>query len=166
MSFSAVRFIVLVFMAGEVGRAIHADIPLWHFAFAMPAAVLATAAGITPAALGIWEFTYAGALSLLGTPLGVTTAVALANRVLCSVASILLGLFLLPCFVFSRARHPVCTHGRACGATDETVSHRATEHTIERVGYRQSASAGGVSHAAGNGPDSYQGTTSGVATPV
>ena len=109
MSLSAVRFLVLVLMAGETTAAIHAGLPLWHLAAAMPFAVLATAFGITPGGLGLTEFTYAGVLSAFGTPLAVTTQWALANRLLVSAGSIAIGVLQLPFFFAFRAtaRRPI-----------------------------------------------------------
>jgi len=102
MFLSALRFTVLVLMARETAVAIHADIPLWHLAAAMPFAVFATASGITPGGLGLTEFTYATILSGLGTPITLTTEWALANRLLISGASISVAVLLLPFFLAFR----------------------------------------------------------------
>jgi uncharacterized membrane protein YbhN (UPF0104 family) len=104
MCLSALRFAVLTVMAAEVGRSVHADIPWWHFAFAMPAAILATAAGLTPGSLGVWEFSYVGALALIGTPLRVATTVALANRLLGSAAALLVAILATPLFLATRTQ--------------------------------------------------------------
>ena len=107
MFLSAIRFTVLVLMAKETAVAIHADIPLWHLAAAMPFAVLATASGITPGGLGLTEFAYATILSGLGTPLTLTTQWALANRLLIAGGSIAVAVLLLPFFfAFRMAAKP------------------------------------------------------------
>jgi uncharacterized membrane protein YbhN (UPF0104 family) len=99
MALSLARFGVLVLMASQTTATIHADIPLWHLAAAMPFVVLSSALAITPGGLGINELTYATALDLFGTPLTTGAAWALANRLLIvaasfAVAIVALGLFL------------------------------------------------------------------------
>ena len=104
MFLSALRYTVLVLMAEETTAAIHANIPVWHLAVAMPFAVLATAIGITPGGLGVTEFTYTGVLYALGTPLAVTSQWALVNRLLIFAAAIIMGICLAPFFFFGRIR--------------------------------------------------------------
>jgi len=79
---SVVRFGVVVLMAGQTAEAIHAHIPLWHIAAAVPFVVIANAIAVTPGGLGLNELTYATALKLFGTPLAVAAQWGLANRVL------------------------------------------------------------------------------------
>lgn len=102
MLLSALRYMVLVIMAQETTAAIHANIPIWHLAVAMPFAVLATAIGITPGGLGITEFTYTGVLHALGTSLAVTSQWALVNRLLIFAAAMIMGVCLAPFFFFAR----------------------------------------------------------------
>ena len=79
---SAVRFGVVVLMAGQTAEAIHAHIPLWSMAAAMPFAVFANVMAVTPGGIGVNELTTATALKLFGTPLAVAAQWTLANRVL------------------------------------------------------------------------------------
>ena len=79
---STVRFGVVVLMAGQTAEAIHANIPLWHMAAAMPFVVIATVLAVTPGGIGVNELTFATALKLFGTPLSVAADWSLANRIL------------------------------------------------------------------------------------
>jgi uncharacterized membrane protein YbhN (UPF0104 family) len=79
---SAVRFGVVVLMAGQTAEAIHAHIPLWNMAAAMPFVVFANAIAVTPGGIGVNELTIATALKLFGTPLAVAAQWSLANRFL------------------------------------------------------------------------------------
>lgn len=105
---SAVRFFVLVLMAGQTTKAIHSTLPLWHMAVAMPFVVLSASLGITPGGLGLTEFTYATILTLFGTPLSLTTEWALANRLLTIAAALIVacgGGILLLCKAPARLRN-------------------------------------------------------------
>jgi uncharacterized membrane protein YbhN (UPF0104 family) len=82
MILSAVRFVVVVLMAGETAAAVGAPIPLWHIAAAVPFVYLATAIAATPGGIGVNEMTYAGILKMYGTPFSVAAPWVLANRVL------------------------------------------------------------------------------------
>jgi uncharacterized membrane protein YbhN (UPF0104 family) len=79
---SAVRFGVVVLMAGQTVEAIHAHIPLWHMAAAVPFVVIVTVIAVTPGGIGVNELTLATALKVFGTPLTVAAQWTLANRVL------------------------------------------------------------------------------------
>jgi uncharacterized membrane protein YbhN (UPF0104 family) len=79
---SAIRFGVLVLLAGQTAEAIHAYIPLWQIAAAVPCVVIASVVVVTPGGIGVNELTYAAALHLFGTPLAVASPWALANRFL------------------------------------------------------------------------------------
>ena len=79
---SAVRFGVVVLMAGQTAEAIHAQIPLWHMAAAVPFVVIATIVAVTPGGIGVNELTSATALKFFGTPLAVAAQWSLANRFL------------------------------------------------------------------------------------
>jgi uncharacterized membrane protein YbhN (UPF0104 family) len=82
VTLSTIRFGVVVLMAGQTSEAIHANIPLWHMAAAMPFVVMATAIAVTPGGIGVNEFTSTTALNLFGTPLTTAAGWSLANRVL------------------------------------------------------------------------------------
>jgi uncharacterized membrane protein YbhN (UPF0104 family) len=79
---SAVRFGVVVLMAGQTAEAIHAGIPLWHMAAAVPFVVIATIIAVTPGGIGVNELTSATALKFFGTPLAIAGQWSLANRFL------------------------------------------------------------------------------------
>jgi uncharacterized membrane protein YbhN (UPF0104 family) len=80
---SALRFGVVVLMAGQTAAAVSAQIPLWKLAAAMPLVVLATALAITPGGIGVTELTYTGALKLFGTSTSIAASWSIANRILC-----------------------------------------------------------------------------------
>lgn len=101
---SLLRFAVLVLIAGQVTSAIHANIPLWHFAAAMPVVVIAMALSITPAGLGVTEVAYAGMLGLFGTSLPAATQWAIANRLLSCVATLLVAVVATLAFLVVRVR--------------------------------------------------------------
>jgi uncharacterized membrane protein YbhN (UPF0104 family) len=82
VSLSTIRFGVVVLMAAQTSEAIHANIPVWHLAAAMPFVVIATVVAVTPGGIGVNEFTSTTALNLFGTPLSVAAGWSLANRVL------------------------------------------------------------------------------------
>lgn len=82
MTISAVRFVVLILMSGQVARAVGAHIPLWQFAAATPFVILAYALAITPGGLGVTELGYTFALHLFGTPVNVAAQWALESRIL------------------------------------------------------------------------------------
>ncbi len=123
MCLSGLRFIVFVLMADRTTTAIYADIPLWHFAMAMPFAMLATALGITPGGLGVTDLTYAGLLHAMGTPLAVTTQWALANRVLIFAAAMVMAVPILPLFFALRARK---------AASESSPQAQPADSTLER----------------------------------
>lgn len=79
---SAVRFGVVVLMATQTAEAIHAHIPLWHMAAAMPFVVIANTIAVTPGGIGVNELTSSTALKFFGTPLVVAAQWSLANRFL------------------------------------------------------------------------------------
>jgi len=79
---SAARFGVVVLMAGQTAEAVHARIPLWHMAAAVPFVVIATIIAVTPGGIGVNELTSATALKFFGTPLAVAAQWSLANRFL------------------------------------------------------------------------------------
>lgn len=83
---SAVRFGVVVLMAEQTAQAIHAHIPLWDMAAAVPFVVIATVIAVTPGGIGVNELTCATALKLFGTPLAVAAQWTLANRVLATAS--------------------------------------------------------------------------------
>ena len=83
---STIRFTVVVLMAAQTADAIHAQIPVWHMAAAMPFVVIATVIAVTPGGIGVNEFTSATALKLFGTPLAVAAQWSLANRFLVTAA--------------------------------------------------------------------------------
>lgn len=87
VALSALRFVVLVLMAGETTEAISANVPLWHLAAAMPFVVFSNALAVTPGGLGVNEITCATALGLFGTALPAAAQWALANRFLMAAAS-------------------------------------------------------------------------------
>ncbi len=99
MLLSAIRFAVVVLMAGETAAAVGAAIPLWHLAAAVPFVYLATVIAATPGGIGVNEMTYAGILKMFGTPFSIAAPWTLANRVLgmascflvAAVAAILMG---------------------------------------------------------------------------
>lgn len=82
VTLSTIRFGVVVLMAAQTSEAIHANIPIWHLAAAMPFVVMATAIAVTPGGIGVNEFTSTTALNLFGTPLSIAAGWSLANRVL------------------------------------------------------------------------------------
>ena len=79
---SAIRFGVVVLMAGQTAEMVHANIPLWHMAAAVPFVVIATIIAVTPGGIGLNELTSVTALKLFGTPLAVAAQWSLANRFL------------------------------------------------------------------------------------
>jgi uncharacterized membrane protein YbhN (UPF0104 family) len=79
---STIRFGVVVLMAGQTAEAIHAQIPLWHMAAAVPFVVIATIIAVTPGGIGVNELTSATALKFFGTPLATAAQWSLANRFL------------------------------------------------------------------------------------
>jgi uncharacterized membrane protein YbhN (UPF0104 family) len=87
LALSALRFVVLVLMAGETSHATGSSVRLWHLAAAMPFVVLSSVLAITPGGIGLNELTYATALSVFGTPLAVGAQWALANRILVAAAA-------------------------------------------------------------------------------
>lgn len=83
---SAARFGVVVLMAGQTAAAIHAHIPLWQMAAAVPFVVIATVIAVTPGGIGVNELTYATGLKSFGTPLAVAAQWSLANRFLATAS--------------------------------------------------------------------------------
>lgn len=83
---STIRFGVIVLMAAQTAEAIHADIPVWHMAAAVPFVVIATIIAVTPGGIGVNELTSATALKFFGTPLAVAAQWSLANRFLVTAA--------------------------------------------------------------------------------
>jgi uncharacterized membrane protein YbhN (UPF0104 family) len=79
---SALRFCVVVLMAAQTAEAIHAPIPLWHMAAAIPFVFIATIVAVTPGGIGVNELTSATALKFFGTPLAIAAQWSLANRFL------------------------------------------------------------------------------------
>jgi hypothetical protein len=79
---SALRFCVVVLMAAQTAEAIHAPIPLWHMAAAVPFVFIATIVAVTPGGIGVNELTSATALKFFGTPLAIAAQWSLANRFL------------------------------------------------------------------------------------
>jgi uncharacterized membrane protein YbhN (UPF0104 family) len=79
---SAARFCVVVLMAAQTAEAIHAPIPLWHMAAAVPFVFIATIIAVTPGGIGVNELTSATALKFFGTPLATAAQWSLANRFL------------------------------------------------------------------------------------
>jgi uncharacterized membrane protein YbhN (UPF0104 family) len=82
MALSAARFVVQALMAAQAAKMIGVQIPLWHFAAAMPFVIIACVIVVTPAGLGVNELSYATALHMFGTPLAIGAQWALANRFL------------------------------------------------------------------------------------
>ena len=82
------RFAVNVLTASQTTAAIHAVIPVWYLAVAMPLVLMAVVIGVTPGGIGLAESGYAGTLHFLGVPLAIATRWAIATRVL-SLASTL-----------------------------------------------------------------------------
>lgn len=99
---SLLRFAVLVLMAGQTTRAIHASIPLWHLAAAMPIVVLSAALGFAPGGLGVTEFSYCAMLKLFGTTLSNATQWAFANRLLTCMSAFAIALVVTPLFLLWR----------------------------------------------------------------
>jgi hypothetical protein len=79
---SALRFCVVVLMAAQTAESIHAPIPLWHMAAAIPFVFIATIVAVTPGGIGVNELTSATALKFFGTPLAIAAQWSLANRFL------------------------------------------------------------------------------------
>jgi len=79
---SALRFCVVVLMAAQTADAIHAPIPLWHMAAAVPFVFIATIVAVTPGGIGVNELTSTTGLKLFGTPLATAAQWSLANRFL------------------------------------------------------------------------------------
>jgi len=79
---SALRFGVVVLIAGETAAAVGTPLRLWHIAAAVPFVVLASALAITPGGVGVNELTYAAALSLFGSPFSIGASWAIVNRIL------------------------------------------------------------------------------------
>jgi uncharacterized membrane protein YbhN (UPF0104 family) len=95
---STLRFGVVVLMAEQTAHAIHAQIPLWQMAAAVPFVALATVIAITPGGIGVNELTSVTVLRGLGIPLATAVQWSVANRILCTascftVAAIALVLF-------------------------------------------------------------------------
>jgi uncharacterized membrane protein YbhN (UPF0104 family) len=99
---SAIRFAVVVLMAGQTAEAIRSPIPLWHLAAAIPFVVLACVIAITPGGLGVNELTYASALKVFGTPFSIGAEWALANRVLGVAACVLVAALAITLQTFKR----------------------------------------------------------------
>ena len=99
---SAIRFAVVVLMAGQTAEAIRSPIPLWHLAAAIPFVVLACVIAITPGGLGVNELTYASALKVFGTPFSIGAEWALANRVLGEAACVLVTALAITLQTFKR----------------------------------------------------------------
>lgn len=79
---SAIRFGVVVLMAGQTARAVGVDIPLWQMAASVPFVFIANLISMTPGGIGLNELTSATVLSMFGTPFSLASQWALANRVL------------------------------------------------------------------------------------
>jgi uncharacterized membrane protein YbhN (UPF0104 family) len=88
---SAFRFGVVVLMAAQTAEAVHANIPLWQMAAAVPFVVIATVIAVTPGGIGVNELTSVTALHVFGTPLTVAAQWSVANRVLCTAACFLVA---------------------------------------------------------------------------
>jgi uncharacterized membrane protein YbhN (UPF0104 family) len=110
---SAVRFGVVVLMAGQTAEAIHAHIPLWHMAAAVPFVGIANVIAVTPGGIGVNELTSSTALKFFGTPLAVAAQWSLANRFLVTAS----------CFAVA-----------ACAALMWAVERMATSSTVMRTG--------------------------------
>jgi hypothetical protein len=91
MALSFARFILVVLAAGEATAAIHAAVPLWYLAVAMPLVLLAMVTGIAPGGLGLVEFTYVGVLHFFGIPVSVATEWALAARVFSIISAFMIS---------------------------------------------------------------------------
>lgn len=110
---SAIRFCVVVLMATRTAAAIHAAIPFWRMAAAMPFATLANLIGITPGGVGINELASVSLLHLFGTPLGMASDWALANRLLGTLSGFAVaacGLLLLGISAIRPPREVVAPH--------------------------------------------------------
>lgn len=88
---SAARFAILCAAAAATSEAVGLDVPALHLAAAMPLVVLASVFVTTPAGLGVNEFTFGVVLAALGTPFDAAVEWALVNRVLVTVASLIIG---------------------------------------------------------------------------
>ncbi len=88
---TALRFVILIAMAWTTSWCAGIDAPPLALAAALPLVALATALPLTPAGLGVNELTFAAVLVAFGMPLDLATEWALVNRVLVTVASLLVA---------------------------------------------------------------------------
>jgi uncharacterized membrane protein YbhN (UPF0104 family) len=106
MGLSAARFVIQVLMAGQAAVAIGVNIPLWHFAAALPFVIIACVIVVTPGGLGVNELSYSTTLHLFGTPLNVGAQWALANRVLVASSCLVVAACVIPLLGLARIMGP------------------------------------------------------------
>lgn len=88
---SLLRLLALMWMMGFLTAAAGLDIPLWQLSAAVPVVMVAVAVPITPAGLGVNEWVFASILVLLGNPFDLAAQVVVINRILGTVAFVIVG---------------------------------------------------------------------------